>query len=329
MKKIAVHIENIDAPFEYSESRWEDHQDTETLVSPLSASTRLQKMMSDFEVIRKKTRILSEAIAEKKIVLVKDYAGHAVPRTIEPVNFVARGESIWCFEHESMLNKQLRINRIGDIELLDKGWKYEDLHKKGETDIFKWSGTERIRIRLDMRPKAKRDLLERFPDAAYLSSSELYPLSDGVWRLDTTVTTLKPVIRFYAGWLSEIDIVDTPALQDAFDEYIAQNSPSVKLQEQYSEDQQRAILSLLYDVMMADKEANPLEKKFLNKYFCKFNMSVFEFDYLNKEQSLSIASSMSEDQKADLRRILNAMAYSDHIFKEEERKYIEEITAVL
>jgi uncharacterized tellurite resistance protein B-like protein len=285
--------------------------------------------MSDFEAIRKKTRILADAITEKRVVLVKDYAGHASPRTIEPINFVASGESIWCFEQETKINKQLKINRIGEIELLDKIWEYEELHKRGETDIFNWSGSEKIRIRLDMRPKAKRDLLDRFPAAAYLPSTELYPLSDGVWRLDTTVTTLKPVVRFYAGWLSEIDIVDTPDLQDAFDEYIAQNSPSVKLQEQYSEDQQRAILSLLYDVMMADKEANPLEKKFLNKYFCKFNMSVFEFDYLNKEQSLSIASSMSEDQKADLRRILNAMAYSDHIFKEEERKYIEEITAVL
>jgi uncharacterized tellurite resistance protein B-like protein len=228
-----------------------------------------------------------------------------------------------------MLNKQLRINRIGDIELLDNGWMYEDLHKKGETDIFKWSGTESIRIRLDMRPKAKRDLLERFPDAAYLSSSELYPLSDGVWRLDTTVTTLKPVIRFYAGWISEIDIVDTPALQEAFDEYISQNSPSVKLRESYTDEQQKAILSLLYDVMMADKVAHPLEKKFLNKYLCKFKMSIFDFEYFKRERSIKIASDMTEDQKNDLKRLLNAMAASDHIFKDVERTYIDEIMAVL
>ena len=329
MKKSTIHIDHTSTPFEYAETRWEGHQNLEILDSELSANTHFQKKLADIEIIRKKTRILSEAISEKKIVLVKDYAGHAVTRTIEPVNLVARGESIWCFEHESMINKQLRINRIGDIELLDRDWEFEEYHKKGETDIFKWSGSEKIRIRMDMRAKAKRDLLERFPDAAYLSSSELYPLSEDVWRLDTTVTTLKPVVRFYAGWLNEIDIIDTPALQEAFDEYISQNSPSVKSQEQYTAEQQKAILSLLYDVMMADKVANPLEKRFLNKYFCKFNMSIFEFEYIEKERSIAIAKNMSDEQKSDLKRILNAMAFSDYVFKEEEKKYIEEITSFL
>ena len=129
--------------------------------------------------------------------------------------------------------------------------------------------------------------------------------------------------------VDEIDIIDTPALQEAFDEYISQNSPSVKSQEQYTAEQQKAILSLLYDVMMADKVANPLEKRFLNKYFCKFNMSIFEFEYIEKERSIAIAKNMSDEQKSDLKRILNAMAFSDYVFKEEEKKYIEEITSFL
>lgn len=329
MKKTTIHTKSDNTPFEYHETRWEKHQNAEMLDSELSANSLFQKKLADIEIIRKKTRILSEAISEKKIVLVKDYAGHAGARTIEPVNFVARGESIWCFEHGSMLNKQFRINRIGDIELLDRSWEYESLHKKGETDIFKWSGSEKIRICLDMRDKAKRDLIERFPDAAYLPSTELYPLSDDVWRLDTMVTTLKPVVRFYAGWLSEIDIVDTPALQDAFDEYIVQNSPSIKLLESYSDEQQKAILSLLYDVMMVDKYAHPLEKKFLNKYLCKFKMSIFDFEYIEKERSIQIAKEMTYDQKNDLKRLLKAMADSDHIFKEEERIYIEDIISAI
>jgi uncharacterized tellurite resistance protein B-like protein len=328
MKNIDIHISESTHPFEYESTRWGNSIEKESAILPL-ASNRYQKILSDYETRRKKERILYDAIVEKKIVLVKDYKGHAGLRTLEPINFVDRGDSIWCFEHEDQKNKQFIISRIGDIELLDRRWEYEDKHTKGETDIFRWSGSEKYRVRIDLKEKVRQDLLERFPAAAYLSSSELYPLSDGVWRLDTMVTSLKPVVRFYAGWLSEIDIVDTPALQEAFDDYIFQNSPPVRLRESYTDDQQKAILSLLYDVMMADKEAHPLEKKFLNKYLCKFKMSIFDFEYIEKERSIQIVKNMTEDQKSDIKRLLDAMADSDHILKEEEKKYIVEIITVI
>ena len=285
--------------------------------------------MSELENLKKKIRILTDAIANKRIVIIKDYAGHSGDRIIEPVNFVSRGSSVWCFEHQSMKHKQLIINRIGGIELTDELWQYEDSHCKGETDIFRWSGSERIRLRLDMGSKAKRNLIERFPDVDYLTSSELYPLRNNVWRLDVFVTSMKPVARFYASWLDEIDIIDTPELKEEFDNYISSYSIPVKLKEDYTVRQQQAILSLLYDVMMVDKEPHVLERTFLNKYLNKFKISLYDFKYIEASESIRELKGLSSKQTVEISKVLNAMEESDYIFKDEEKLLIENIISQL
>lgn len=324
-----IKIDIDDSPFIFDEKRWEGGSSSEKFSAWAMGNDDLQNMMAEYENIKRKSQILSEAILEKKIVIVRGYAGHDSVREIEPVNFVSHGESIWCYDstHKSCI--QLKIVRIGDLELTDRYWEHESEHTIGKTDIFRWSGDAQIRIRMDMASIVKRDLTERFKDAAVLPKSQLYLLRDGVWRLDTYVTTLNPVARFYAGWIDKITIIDTPELQEEFDRYIAESTTAVFLRERYSDKEQRAILSLMYDVMVADNEINIFEKRFLNKYFSTFEVSFFDFAYLPREESTKIAKSMNENQKKELIDVLTAMAESDFILKVEEKKAIADVKEII
>ena len=325
----AIKFDIDDTPFVFDEKRWEGGSSSEKYSALAMGNDDLQNMMAEYENIKRKSQILSEAILEKTIVIVRGYAGHDSLREIEPINFVSHGESIWCYDYGHNSCIQLKIVRIGDLEPTDRPWKHEDKHTVGKTDIFRWSGDAQIRIRMDMESIVKRDLTERFKDAAVLPKSQLYLLRDGVWRLDTYVTNLNPVARFYAGWIDKITIIDTPELQKEFDKYIAASTIAVTLKEHYSDKEQQAILSLMYDVMVADNEINILEKRFFNNYFSTFDISFFDFEYLPREESCSIAKMMNGNQKKELINVLTAMAESDYLFKEEEKKAIAEVREII
>lgn len=285
--------------------------------------------VSEAERILKFRNLLNRAIQEKKKVILRKYrsntSGTIKDRYVEPVNFVNDGIGIWCYESGDNQHKQFKLSRIENIELLDESWTDEERHCIGRTDLFGWSGSDKIRVQLDMHFRAKNFLVEKYNNAKYLTNKELYLLRDHFWRLDVEVTSLKPVVKFYAMYLDAISIVDTPLLQKEFDDYLANYAVQVKMEQNYTQDEQIAILSLLYHVMNADGEIKSVEKRFIGKYFSKFNISFFEFETKSQNEAIEIVRTMSDLQKKEIIAVLTSLAECDNLFHPKEKEIIERL----
>lgn len=151
-----------------------------------------------------------EAIETKKQVLLKDYGssskGTVRDRLVEPFGFTTNYVQIWCYDLEDGRNKLFNTARIASVELSDKPWEHEGEHRQGYIDIFRFSGFERHRVRLELGLMSRNLILEEYP----LSEKYISPASDGRWLLDTEVCNYRGICRFYLGLASDIKIVDSP-----------------------------------------------------------------------------------------------------------------------
>lgn len=154
-------------------------------------------------------RIL-EAIEERRQVLLCDYAsshtGEVRTRCVEPFGFTTNYVQIWCYEPDSGMNKLFKTSRIGSVEVLDKGWKHEADHHEGYIDIFRMTGYEQHRVKLELGMLAHNLILEEYP----LSERDIKPLANGRWLLDTNVCNYLGISRFVVGLLDDIRVVDSP-----------------------------------------------------------------------------------------------------------------------
>jgi predicted DNA-binding transcriptional regulator YafY len=155
-----------------------------------------------------------EAIEQRKQVLLCDYSsshtGEVRTRCVEPVGFTTNYVQIWCYEIESGMNKLFKTSRIGSVEILDKEWVSEDKHHEGYIDIFRMTGYEQHRVKLELGMLAHNLILEEYP----LSERDITPLDNGRWLLDTNVCNYLGISRFVVGLLDDIRIVDSPEYSD-------------------------------------------------------------------------------------------------------------------
>ena len=113
----------------------------------------------------KKIRQLTEAINNKKQVILKNY--HSAnsqshrDRKIEPLEFSENYESITAYELDSSQQKVFRIDRIGEVEILDNTQNYKKTAQS--EDFFGWIGNEIIPIKLYLNDLAYRLLIEEYP----------------------------------------------------------------------------------------------------------------------------------------------------------------------
>ena len=158
-------------------------------------------------------RIL-EAIEERRQVLLCDYSsshtGEVRTRCVEPFGFTTNYVQIWCYEPDSGMNKLFKTSRIGSVEVLDKGWKHEADHHEGYIDIFRMTGYEQHRVKLELGMLAHNLILEEYP----LSERDIKPLANGRWLLDTKVCNYLGISRFVVGLLDDIRVVDSPEYSD-------------------------------------------------------------------------------------------------------------------
>ena len=155
-----------------------------------------------------------EAIEERRQVLLCDYSsshtGEVRTRCVEPFGFTTNYVQIWCYEIESGMNKLFKTSRIGSVEVLDKAWEHEAEHNEGYIDIFRMTGYEQHRVKLELGMLAHNLILEEYP----LSERDIKPLADGRWLLDTKVCNYLGISRFVMGLLDDIRIVDSPEYSD-------------------------------------------------------------------------------------------------------------------
>jgi proteasome accessory factor C len=196
LKKLAFHSEAKDAPEQFLKLR-----------------------------VAKTFRKLSEAAEQQKQVVLKNYhsanSQEITDRLVEPFQFGEGFQSVLALDTKDKQCKYFKLERIGDVVILDKPYKFSKLHKKTNTDIFGISGRKQIwvTLRLSMR--------------AYVLMREEYPLSQPYLEKEETeegksyifngpVLHFKGVGRFVMGLADEITIVGPVEFKNFIKEKIKQ-----------------------------------------------------------------------------------------------------------
>ena len=168
---------------------------------------------------------LIEAIEDKQQVKLCSYrSAHgsiARDRIVEPFAFTTNYIQIWCYDTEDNSCKLFKLSRIGSVELLNQKWEHQSQHEKGEIDIFRMNGKQKLPIRLSLGMMARNLLIEEYP----LAENHLSATDEGRWILDVTVADYAGIARFVVGLMDDIQIIDSPGLVDYIANYVVKFWP--------------------------------------------------------------------------------------------------------
>ena len=166
-----------------------------------------------------RVEVLGEAVKEKKKVYLKGYESgnsHTVrDRYIEPFGFTTDYIDVCAYDIEDKQNKIFKINRIGEVEVLDEPWECEKSHQRQGMDIFRMNGNYIGHVTMQMTVMAKNLLLEEFP----LAEKHLKRKGNS-WILDTDICNYAGACRFYVGLAKEIRLIDSPEFEKYVDNYL-------------------------------------------------------------------------------------------------------------
>ena len=186
---------------------------------PMSRVQKEQRLSSLKRISREMGFVVTiqEAIDRRRRLIFKDYAsgnsGEVKDRYVVPINLFYNDENVYCFDLGSKKYKQFRLHRIGAIEYSEDASPYP-LPVTGpmRADVFRWlmpEGERTYHVRLRMDVGAKNYLLEEYSCAEKLPKEEFYEEKKNKWILDTRVSGLGAVRRFYLGLADKIEILDT------------------------------------------------------------------------------------------------------------------------
>lgn len=180
-----------------------------TIRAKLERQFHLEEL-SDPAVMRRINRNvqqLKKAIAEKKMVTLKAYSSpHSktvADRIVEPFMLMNSGSDIRCHELRSHENKTYKTSRMQEVEIMDLPWICEDQHREVYTDIFNFSGEDRLHVSLRLGQLSHNLLVEEYPGAEPFVKQ----LDDNTWQADIDVVSYHGIGRFVLGLFDDIDIL--------------------------------------------------------------------------------------------------------------------------
>jgi len=155
--------------------------------------------------------VLREAIAQRRVVILKSYSSphsHTVSdRMVEPFLFLNAEMDIRCFEINSHTNKTFKTSRAASVEMTDVEWLNEKSHKAIFTDIFMFSGEERLPVSLRLGRLSHSIMLEEYPASeAYIQQAD----DSEHWIFSTDVASFLGIGRFVLGLYHDIDVLSSP-----------------------------------------------------------------------------------------------------------------------
>ena len=180
-----------------------------TIRAKLERQFHLEEL-SDPAVMRRINRNvqqLKKAIAERKMVTLKAYSSpHSktvADRIVEPFMLMNGGSDIRCHELRSHENKTYKISRMQEVEIMDLPWICEDQHREVYTDIFNFSGEQRLHVSLRLGQLSHNLLVEEHPGAEPFVKL----VDDNTWQADIDVVSYHGIGRFVLGLFDDIDIL--------------------------------------------------------------------------------------------------------------------------
>lgn len=165
---------------------------------------------------------LTEAIKEQVRVILHGYSSsnsrEVKQYTVEPFDFMGNHAYLWAYDIEDDANKVFRVSRIDNVQVTNDPWTEKDKHKRGQADIFHFTGGTPIPVKLKLDILAKNLLVEEYPEAA----TEIEAAKTGApgeFILQTHVYSMVGIGRFYCGLAEHITILDAPGLAEYAREY--------------------------------------------------------------------------------------------------------------
>jgi predicted DNA-binding transcriptional regulator YafY len=160
--------------------------------------------------VAKMFRKLSEAVEQKSQVVLKNYhsanSQEINDRLVEPFQFGEGFQSVLALDTKDKQCKYFKLERIGDVVILDKPYKFSKLHKKTTTDIFGISGRKEIWVTLRLSMRAYVLMREEFPlSQPYLEKEENEDSKS--YLFNGPVLHFKGVGRFVMGLADEITVL--------------------------------------------------------------------------------------------------------------------------
>jgi predicted DNA-binding transcriptional regulator YafY len=158
--------------------------------------------------------LLIEAIESKKQVVLKEYESansqSIKDRLVEPIEFTVNYTSLWCYEIESNSTKLFKTSRIKSVEISLKPCCFQNDYKIGHLDIFRFSGQQKIPVKLRMNLRAKNLLIEEYP----LAEQYITPENENSYLFNGWICSFEGIGRFVMGLLDDIEIIDNHELSD-------------------------------------------------------------------------------------------------------------------
>lgn len=175
---------------------------------------------------------LRKAAQEKKMVILHNCEsanGNDVrDRLVEPFGFTNDFIEVWAYDTESKGNKTFKVQRIGEVEILDRNWEYEVSHRTQGRDIFRMSGYANAHVRMQLTVRAKNLLIEEYPLA------EKQIVRDGnYWILDTVVNDFAGICRYYVGLIPEIKVLEGEEFLEYARAYLKKYAKKIQYRRQW------------------------------------------------------------------------------------------------
>ncbi|MBR5877547.1 MAG: WYL domain-containing protein [Alistipes sp.] len=163
---------------------------------------------------------LIEAIENRQQATLHNYRsahGSVVKdRHVEPFAFTTNYVQVWCYDIESNSCKLFKLSRIESVSLSSESWQHQAEHKQATIDIFRMNGEQMQPIKLRLGIMAHNLILEEYP----LSEKYLKKIDNDHWLLETEVASLAGVARFVVGLMDDIQIIESPHLEQYLANYI-------------------------------------------------------------------------------------------------------------
>ncbi|MFC0262849.1 helix-turn-helix transcriptional regulator [Fontibacter flavus] len=157
--------------------------------------------------------LISRAIKEQNQVILSDYyslsSDSVSDRLVEPVAFNNNFDSIYALEVESKEMKMFKIERIGEVLLTSKPFKYQALHQPLEQGLFGFTGKNQFPVHLKLSKKAYQLMMEEYPDAKPFT----YSKNRNQYFFEGKIPQLPGLARFILGLPGEVKVLEGEELK--------------------------------------------------------------------------------------------------------------------
>lgn len=167
--------------------------------------------------------VLYDAIKRKRVVKLVGYASpHSdtvSDRVVEPFLLLNDNNDVRCHELSSGQNKTFKLSRMRDVIMLDLSWSHESRHKQVFTDIFMFSGEERLPVAVRLDRLAYQVFVEEYPRAAHAVTQE----DAAHYVLRTEVVSYRGIGRFVLGLYDHVEVLGDEGFQAYVRETLRRN----------------------------------------------------------------------------------------------------------